>query len=287
MYSLDVNFLNDRQERPTEAGLGRGRGVERASPLPLYLGLAVGIALPALVAGFWLFLQSQNQQLTQQQTELDTQLSALNAQLGEINNINAQVSQIESENQALATVFDRIKPWSAILQDIRGRVPRGVQINQILQAEGTAQAAATPSPSPSPAASPSPGASPGAEQSATPEPPPAKVQIKGYARSFNDVNDFVLTLQRSPFLNADQVSLVTSQLVANPTQIELPTAAGGTNSGGQPQIEVQLPQVVQFTIEGGLTNLPASALLQDLERTLSVGLATRIQALRDRGVIQP
>ncbi|HEY9659331.1 MAG TPA: fimbrial assembly protein, partial [Allocoleopsis sp.] len=111
MYSLDVNFLNDRQERPTEAGLGRGRTTERASPVPLYLGLAVGIALPALVAGFWLFLQSQNQQLAQQQNELDTQLSALNAQLGEINNINAQVTQIEAENEALATVFDRIKPW--------------------------------------------------------------------------------------------------------------------------------------------------------------------------------
>ncbi|HEY9658693.1 MAG TPA: PilN domain-containing protein, partial [Allocoleopsis sp.] len=157
---------------------------------------------------------------------------------------------------------------------------------QILQAESEAPAAA-PAPSPSPTASPSPGASPGAAQvPETPEPPPSTVQIKGYARSFNDVNDFVLTLQRSPFLNADQVNLVTSQLVANPTQIELPTASGGA-AGGQPQIEVELPQVVQFTIEGGLTNLPASALLQDLERTLSVGLATRIQALRDRGVIQP
>ena len=26
MYSLDINFLNDRTERPTEAGLAKGRG---------------------------------------------------------------------------------------------------------------------------------------------------------------------------------------------------------------------------------------------------------------------
>lgn len=272
MYSLDVNFLNDRQERPTEASLGRGGAVEKANPLPLYLGLAVAIALPALVGGFWLLLQSQNQQLTQQQAELDTQLTALNAQLDQINVINQQVSQIETENQALATVFDRIKPWSAVLQDIRGRVPSNVQINQIEQV----QAAVTPPPAPPPAAD---GTQPPAPTAV--EPPPSQVQIEGLARSFNDVNDFILTLQRSPFLQADEVKLVSSQLIENPTRVEF------SNQTEQRQVQVELPQVVEFTVSGTLTDLPASALLQDLERTLSVGLATRIQALRDRGVIQP
>jgi type IV pilus assembly protein PilN len=100
------------------------------------------------------------------------------------------------------------------------------------------------------------------------------------ARSFNDVNDFVLTLQRSPFLKGDEVKLATSQLVDNPTEVEFDNPGGGQN------LEVKLPQVVQYKIEGDLTNLPASELLQDLERTLSVGLASRIQALRDRGVLQ-
>ncbi|GAB4381946.1 MAG: PilN domain-containing protein [Elainellaceae cyanobacterium] len=276
MYSLDVNFLNDRQERPSEAGLARPRG-QRQSSLPLYLGLAAMIALPALVIGFWLLLQSQNRQLAQQQAELDSQLTALNAQLDVINTINTQVSEIEAENQALATVFDRIKPWSAVLQDIRGRVPNGVQISQIQQVEGEAQAqaAATPSPSPSPTE--------GEAQApaAAPEPPPSQVNITGFARSFNDVNDFVLTLKRSPFLNAEEVRLVTSELVDNPTSVEF----ANEQTGGE--IEVELPRVVEYTIQASLTNLPASELLQDLERTLSVGLATRIQALRDRGVIQP
>lgn len=268
MYSLDVNFLNDRQDRPSEAGLSRVR-TAKASPLPLYLGLATMIALPALVGGFWLFLQNQNQQLERQQAELDSQLTALNAQLSVINDINAQINQIDEENRALATVFDQIKPWSAVLQDIRGRVPSNVQIRQIEQVEVEA-----PTPA---AATPEDGSPPAAE----PEPAGSRVRITGYAQSFDDVNDFVLTLQRSPFLNAGEVRMVGSRLVENPTQVEI--------SGDQSdrEINVDLPRVVEYTIEGDLTNLPASALLQDLERTLSVGLATRIQALRDRGVIQP
>lgn len=270
MYSLDVNFLNDRQERPTEAGLVRPRA-RRQSPLPLYLGIAIGIALPALVGGFWVILQNQNQQLTQRQAELEGQLAALNAQRDVINSLETQVQQIEAENQALATVFDQIKPWSAVLQDIRGRVPGNIQINTIEQFQTEAPAAAAPPPAPD-------GTQPPAAAPATPTP---SVRIRGYARTFNDVNDFVLTLQRSPFLEAENVKLVTSQLINNPTQVEI------ANQRDDRDIEVELPQVVEYTIESNLTNLPASALLQDLERTLSVGLSTRIQALRDRGVIQP
>jgi type IV pilus assembly protein PilN len=270
MYSLDINFLNDRQERPTEAGLGKPRASQQSS-LPLYLGIALGIALPALVGGFWLILQSQNQQLTTRQAELEGQLAALNAQRDAINSLEAQAQQIETENRALATVFDQIKPWSAVLQDIRGRVPGNVQINTIEQLQTEATASTAPPPAPD-----------GTEAAPVTAPPPtSSVKIRGYARSFNDVNDFVLTLQRSPFLEADTVKLVTSQLIDNPTRVEI------SNQRTDRTIEVELPQVVEYTIESSLTNLPASALLQDLERTLSVGLSTRIQALRDRGVIQP
>jgi type IV pilus assembly protein PilN len=280
MYSLDINFLNDRSERLSEAGLvrGRGRGVSN-DPRPYYVGAALAIALPALVGGFWLFLQSQNRALEQRQAELDSQLSVLQQQLGEVNSIKAQTTQIQAENRALASVFDYIKPWSAILQDVRSRVPSGVQIALIEQLE--AEAAPAPPPSPSPSPSPAEGDESAAAPApvVVPPPPPPKIAVSGVARSFNDVNDFVLTLQRSPFLDGEDIRLVSSQLVDNPTQVEF---SDENNSG----LEVRLPQVVQYRIEGGLTNLPASELLQDLERTLSVGLASRIQALRDRGVLQ-
>jgi len=283
MYSLDINFLSDRSERQAVKGVQR-RAVVRDDPRPIYIGAAVGVALLALTGGAWLLLQNQNRTLEQQSAELDNQLAALRVQQGEVNSINQQVQAIEAQNQALATVFDQIRPWSAILQDVRSRVPGNVQIQAIEQLE-PAPPPAAPAPSPSPAASPSPGASPQASPVPQAAPPPAsvgvpRVRITGQARSFNDVNDFVLTLQRSPFLDSEDVRLVGSRLIDNATQIEFSGQGGGA-------VTVELPQVVEYTIESNLTSLPASELLRDLERTLSVGLASRIQALRDRGVLKP
>jgi type IV pilus assembly protein PilN len=292
MYSLDVNFLNDRKDRPTIA-TPRGGGGGPTDSRSLYMGIGVAAVFVATALGGWGFLLQQNSALEQKQADLNNQLMALQAQLGAVENLNQQVIDIEAQNQALATVFDRIKPWSGLLQDIRDRVPNGVQIDKVEQvAEPVGAAAApVPTPSPSPAASPSPGASPEASPSpAAGQPPPVattpqpviKLRVSGQARTFSEVNDFVLTLQRSPFLNNATVRLVSSQLVNNPTRIDY---VGRQQV--QANLQVELPKVVTYTIESELTDLPASALLQDLERTLSVGLASRIQALRDRGVIKP
>jgi len=272
MYSLEINFLNDRQERPTDVGVSQSRGQE--SPRPLYMGIAVGVLLPALVVGLWFAAQQRNASLTQRQTELAGQVGALDQLKQEVAAINAQIQASEAENKALATVFNYIKPWSAILQDVRERVPAGVQVSQIEQTEPQAQPGAVPAPQPSP--------SPGAPPAAAPPPPtPATSNIKvtGQARTFTDVNDFLLTLQQSHFLESGETRLVSAELVDNPTQVQF---AGGQSGG----VQVQLPKVVRFTIESKLTNIPTSQLLQDMERTLAVGLPARIQALRDKGVIQ-
>jgi type IV pilus assembly protein PilN len=274
MYGLDINFLNDRTQRPSEAGLRTATRVKE-DPTPYYIGGAVAVALIAATGGAWFLLNNQNTELEKRRTDLDNQLTAIQAQLGEVQNVNQQVAQIEAENQALATVFDRIKPWSAVLQDIRDRVPNGIQLDKIEQLAPVE--AAAPSPSPSPEASPSPGATAEAVPTA---PPVSRISISGKARSFTDVNDFLLTLQRSPFLKAEDLKIVESQLIDNPTQVEFTNQPTG-------EISVKLPQVVEYTIEGSFTDMTASELLQDLERTLSVGLAARIQALRDRGVLKP
>ncbi|HEY9648940.1 MAG TPA: PilN domain-containing protein [Chroococcidiopsis sp.] len=267
MYSLDVNFLSDRVERPTEAGQVI-QGPAQDSSVPLYIGLGVAALLIALTGGLWFFLQRSNASLTQELAELDTRLTELGAKLQEVATINAQVKQIEDQNKALATVFDRIKPWSAILQDIRDRVPDGVQITLVQQSE----TAAPPPPPPADPAQPPP---------AVPEPPPAKIEITGQASNFDSVNDFLLTLQRSPFLNAADTRLVSATLIPNPTRIDVAGAPGQ-----QSQLRIQLPDVVEYKLETSLTPRPASELLQDLERTLAIGLPARIQALRDKGVIQ-
>jgi type IV pilus assembly protein PilN len=287
MYSLDVNFLNDRVERAPESGARAPVAVVQDSPRPLYIGTAVGVFGLALVLGSWVILQQRNASLQVRQAELDSQLAALQAQLQEVDTINTQIATIDAENKALATVFDRIKPWSAILQDVRDRVPVGVQVSLIEQEEPAAQAAPAAAPTPPPSPAPAAGA-PGA---ATPapaapvEPPPSVISITGQARNFSDVNDFLLTLQRSPFLESEDTKLVTAELIDNPTQVRFEENQRQSTSSNQ--VRVELPKVVQFTIQSTLTNLPASQLLQDLERTLAVGLPARIQALRDRGVIQP
>jgi type IV pilus assembly protein PilN len=289
MYALDINFLNDRGERPSPGGK---RPPKRSSSgslsqTPFYLGLAMAIGLPALSLGAWLFMQSQNGGLEQQQAALDSELATVKSQQAEVDAIQKQVSDYEASNTALATVFDRIKPWSGILQDIRDRVPNGIQISTIEQLPpeanpATAPVAASPSPSPSPGASPGASPDPSAVIPVAAEPLPQKIKITGRAKSFAEVNDFLLTLQRSPFLTSKETKIATSKLIQNPTKVSF---TGEQQNGAT--IEVELPQVVEYTIETTLTDLPASALLQDLERTLSVGLASRIQALRDRGVLKP
>jgi len=270
MYSLDVNFLNDRAERQSEAAaVARGGG--RDSPRPLYIGLAIAALLPGLVGVLWFFLQSQNASLLARQQELDGQLATLQQAMKEVENVNAQVSLLDSENQALARVFDKIVPWSAILQDFRGRVPAGVQVTGLTQKAGVAPTAA-----PAPATAPDQPAAVAAQ----PELPPATIELTGYCQSFSDANDFVLVLQQSPFLDGRNVRLVDVTLIDNPTTIEFV-------GRGDRSLQVELPKIVQYTISAGLTKRPASELLQDMKNTLAVGLPARVDALRDLGVIKP
>lgn len=275
MYSLDINFLNDRLERPVEKEVRR-RSSGRQTSFPLYAGLIAGVALPALMLGFWGFLKYQNQQLNERLTSVDSDLAEINQLQARVTQLNEEAGQVEAENQALATVFDQIKPWSAILYDVRTSTPANVQIGNIEQLapdETTVQSAAQPA-----AAAPEEGAAAAAPAGAATD----GVRISGLARSFDDVNDFVLTLQQSPFLIKEETRLVKAELIDNPTQIEFSSVEGQST-----QLEASLPEVVEYSIETRLTNLSASELLPELERNLALGLTARIQALRDRGVIQP
>ncbi|NJL19966.1 MAG: hypothetical protein HC895_02740 [Leptolyngbyaceae cyanobacterium SM1_3_5] len=129
MYSLDINFLKDRTDRPVESSYVPTQQV-RQSQRPVYIGLAAGVFPLALVLGAWAFLNFRNSELQAEIAELDTQLATVQALQSDVDAITAQVTALQTDSQALATVFDRIKPWSAILQDVQDRVPAGVQISQ-------------------------------------------------------------------------------------------------------------------------------------------------------------
>lgn len=288
MYGLDINFLNDRPEyRPEPRGGDRRRGgpVTPGDKRATILGLVTGLALVGLTGGGWLFLQSQNNQLRERQTQLDAELGALKVEQAKLASITAETQQVREETAALAGVFNAIKPWSATFADISSRTPPRVRIAGITQKDVPASqrpASPRPSPSPSPGASPSPAASPAAP--AAPEPPPSIIEISGQAVSFNDVNDFLLVLQQSKFLRPDQTKITTATLGQPRTaqRVQLGQARGG---GANDQIK--LPAEVDFTIQTALTDVPASELLQELESNKATGLVTRIERLQQKGVVKP
>ena len=271
MYSLDINFVKDRPEYKLDKGKQSSKQRLPASDFTkLYLGLAAGLLLPAVVGSGWLFLQNQNSQLEQNVAKLDENLNKLGIQEQEIKKIQDDANQIKAETQALATVFNQIRPWSAILQDIRDRTPVAVQIESIKQTA----APAAPQGQPAPTAS----AAPAASQ---PAPNPVSgIEVSGVARSFNDVNDFLLTLQQSPFFKPTDTKIVTAELIDNPIQAAV---SGSQSNGGVP---LKLPQVVRYTMQSSLSDAQASELLRELERKGALGLVTRIRTLQKRGIIQ-
>lgn len=258
MYGLDVNFLKDREIRPVESGRGQVKPPpDPGSRLPLLLGVLAAIAALGVVGGYWFLLQGQIRRLEAREAELDSEIAAIQSQLQQIQTVQAQIELVRQENQAFVNVFNQIRPWSAFLKELRDRTPQRIQVVNISQTAGTTV--------------------PGADGG----PPPATggISVEGAACSFDDINDFLLTLQRSPLLEASSVAIEESQKRQELLNPEV--------DGVCPNSPPNRPEVlVDFTITGNFTDVPAADLLDTLDRQGAVGLATRIRALRDSGVIE-
>ncbi|MGB8698974.1 MAG: pilus assembly protein PilN, partial [Thermosynechococcaceae cyanobacterium] len=145
MHQIDINLLNDRPEFSTGT-IAKGT-YTGDNKMPLvwggaFAGSLVGLVL-LLLGGLSLF----SQQLASRDQQLDADLNKLAPELAKINDLKAQGQVIKSETTALATIFNQIKPWSATLQDLRDRVPSGLQLTKIEQI-----AAAAPPPGQAPPA---------------------------------------------------------------------------------------------------------------------------------------
>ncbi len=313
MYNIDINFLKDRPEyqgNVAKSGSDHGFANKRSanySKTPMYIGLGIGLAAMVATAGGWLMLDQQSKGLQAKQADLDQQLGKLKTQETELASLNVQISRIEGESKALAGVFNSVRPWSAILQDLRESIPQGVQIQTIGQIAPPAPAAAPapgaalpkpkdgsvlakaaapppdpgakPSETPNPAATPSPasGTVPGtavATTSNTLDAPITKLKVTGVAQSFNDVNNFMLTLKKSAFFNPDDVQLITANLVQE----------GGGSANG---INITPIKSVKYEIQTSLKQVPAPELLSELERKGAIGLVTRLKSLQQQQVIKP
>ncbi|MGB3238989.1 MAG: PilN domain-containing protein [Geitlerinemataceae cyanobacterium] len=265
MYSIDINFLKDRE--PIEPRKGPSPSVEIPGKAALLAGGGVALAFLAAVGGYWAYLNLiRIPVLEKEKQELETQLNAYIAKQQELQQITTETNLIQQQAKALATVFDYVKPWSALMQDLRDRTPPGVRISQIEQLP------------PDPASAPPPPAA-GEEGQAVPvsAPPLSPIEVSGTAASFTDVNDLVIMLQRSSFLDGSKTRLVTSELKENPSQ---EVQASEANFDGE------LGQVVEYTIQTQLSTVPASQQLNELQRKGAVGLVKRIRQLQEIGVLQ-
>lgn len=308
MYSIDINFLRDRPEYqppiPSKAG---GVAVSVNEQAALIAGIVVGVLPMAVVGGLWFLAQTENTSLAEQLAKLEQDASTLSSQDQQVKAIQAEAAQIKAQRDGIASIFNTsIKPIVAILQDIRARVPAGVQINQISQTitvnQEIIKAAAAPPPAQTPPPAPAPEATPPGNQPATTQAAPAptptppvpweaftqKLKISGTARSFDDVNDFILSLKQSELFNSNAIKLTKSELKENPLQQNIVLAAEFKNTIQNLVVpKILLPDVVEYEIEVEVNQKLASEITKILRSQGALGLATRIETLKQKGVIQP
>ncbi len=256
MYSLDVNFLKDRHLNQAVPGTTQTRitsTINLRQHSPLLLGVGVGAGLLALTGLLGLTVGWQTSETQAKIQQLDGELAQLQAQSKKIEDLKAQLTAIEAENQALVTVFNQIRPWSAILQEIRQQTPPSVQLTNLQQVEV-----------------------PAAPEQGQPN-PATRLKISGFANSYEAVNDYLLTLQASPFLQGKKTVVESAALADLPVQVE----------NEYKSIDISFPQVVQFVITAQLSDTPATEQLPNLARNGAIGVITRINTLKRQGAIQP
>lgn len=248
MYSLDVNFLRERKEQPAprKKPLTQEQavdsGVSAEDKLPLIIGAIVLVALPAAVSGYWWFTSQQIQELEGQVSNLEQELSQAEGDAEQVTQKQQELEQAEENLTALADIFNTIKPMSAVLQDVRDRAPSNLQINSLQESgEDT-------------------------------------FSVEGIGESFEAVNYFFLTLQRSPLIERESVNLET----ASQSEIDIELA----EELPEDVEEVSTTPVISYTISFQLNDDSASNLLDTLEEKGAMGLVTRIRTLQDRGIVQ-
>ncbi len=318
MYSLDINLLSERPEyqsgRPAQSN-GVPKVGANYGKAPLYIGGAVAALTFLATGGAWVFLGQQTTQLEAKQKDLDTKLGSLKVQDARLIAISAETTKITGETQALASIFNQVQPWSAILQDLRESIPQGVQISSVVQTEKPGIPAAprppvstTPSsgsklidkinevPDPeAPKPTPTPvGATPvvatastaptGAPTATLPaDVPITKLDIVGTAKSFEEVNIFMLKLKRSAFFNPDDTQLLSAGLGTAGT-VEAPKTNPKDSGISTKNSRLELPKIVNYKIQTSLKRIPANDLLRELERKGAVGLVTRLRTLQQQAI---
>ena len=248
MYSLDVNFLKDRGLNTTVET--QKQTTKKSSPIqekiPMAVGGVLAVLLPFLALSGAKNYEAKEADAQDQIKQIDLEIAKRQNENKSLEEIESQISREKTETKALVGVFDRIRPWSAILQEVGERTPPGVQVSSLSQ-NGSGSS--------------------------------SKLQISGSARSYNDVNDFVLFLQRSPFFSKKGI------ILGNLSSTSLPIEVANEDVIPE-QTSLKIPGGIKYSITAQLNNVPTSKLIKELDRKGSIGVVTRLKTLEQKGAIK-
>ncbi|MEO0949080.1 MAG: PilN domain-containing protein [Cyanobacteria bacterium J06641_5] len=178
MYSLDINFLKERAaEGQPQAAAAEQQSAPGGTPadwLPAIGGAALGAVLVAGVLIYGRLVDGQISTLETEVATLQSELGNLQASQQEIDRKRQELSEQQSLTRSLVDVFDRIKPMTAILQDVSDRLPIGVQLESFEQ---------------------------------TGERPDIQVQFQGLASSYRAISSFALAVEQSKFVREGTIQL--------------------------------------------------------------------------------
>ncbi|MCL2923416.1 MAG: PilN domain-containing protein [Trichodesmium sp. MAG_R04] len=270
MYGLDINFLNDRPEYKKDIPKPAVSGPSLEDTRPIILGTAVAVAINSLVAGGWLYINNVNSKLQGDLDKLNGELNTLIVQVKDLEAIKEKTKKFQAEAEALATVFDQIKSWSALLGELATLVPNGVIITTIEQKE--AEVSAPPPDNKS-------AKKDEKQETSTPPRPTATILLSGTSDSYGNINDFQLLLENSPFFQ-EKTKLISTARKPNPTRLELRES----NLILAPEIP-ELLEIIEYKIETKLSSLGVSELLPELKSKGSIGLVERVQILKETGIL--
>jgi type IV pilus assembly protein PilN len=204
----------------------------------IFIGAGVGAAALAAVGVMYLIIGGRLSSLETRLAQLTAEESQLTSQLAALSSSEQEIASINQRTDQVVALFVQDLPTSALMQDVRKRAtPINVQLSSLVRENQT-------------------------------------VTISGSASSFDDVNNFVLLLQDSPFFNSAETKLVSADL------------QDSGSGGGGPQKTVQTIPLVEYSITAQITDENLLTLLPELQRAGAEGVVQRISLLREQGVIE-
>ncbi|BAC90376.1 PilN domain-containing protein [Gloeobacter violaceus] len=167
MFTPEINFLKDRTVAAGSDGYTPPAVGAAGGPDPLLVGAAVPIAALAVMAGLTLYFNSQVSTKETELNELAGRAALLDRQLNDVRQLRTDIDNERKRVEAVVNLFDLSRPWSAVMEDLRRRVPEGVWLN-VLSSATTKEGDI--------------------------------VTLEGFALRFEDVAALQLTLRDSPFV---------------------------------------------------------------------------------------